>query len=99
MHQPIPQVVTSPVGVSLDPSRVEACEPESAMTDPAPEIDVNEVRVRESDPKTFIGCAECARLREEAAGLAAALHEIWATTHDGETSETAFKALRKWVRS
>ena len=36
----------------------------------------------------------------EAVGeLAAALHEIWATTHDGETSETAFKALRKWVRS
>lgn len=60
------------------------------MTDPAPEIDIDEVRVRES------GCAECARLREEAAGLAAALRDIWATTSDGEAS---IDALQRWVRS
>ena len=63
------------------------------MTDPAPEIDIDEVRVRES------GCAECARLREEAAGLAAALRDITETTYDSEAEETALNALRKWVRS
>ena len=63
------------------------------MTDPAHEIDIAEVRVRES------GCAECARLREEAAGLAAALRDIWATTSDGEASKTAIDALQRWVRS
>lgn len=65
----------------------------SEPTDPAPEIDIDEVRVRES------GCAECARLREEAAGLAAALHKIREETYDFDAEETASDALRKWVRS
>mgnify|MGYP000950642996 FL=1 len=69
------------------------------MTDPAPEIDVNEVRVRESDPKTFIGCAECARLREEAAGLAAALHKLKMWSDDMRVKRTAIDALEKWYRS
>ena len=63
------------------------------MTDPAPEIDIDEVRVRES------GCAECARLREEAAGLAEAMHKIEKWSDEPIASRIAHDAIQRWVRS